>query len=233
MSCPDQFQDEAVNDVQGQAQDGIERTVLSNKPGGRRSDKVVLEKMPERIRDRRMGILLSVLVSVMSLVFLFLWNFDFVAVFQYDIGLDIPDVEMGMTVLDSALESGSAVVLAGIVATTFFALLGFVTPYLSVVTSFIFVLTAIESMYPFEMEVNHLPYMCMGTVEQASGMMVYFLILASISVASVFLVSRSLSASRSFFDRETRMGLKTLLLYNITGDWNVVFRRKVWTRDGD
>lgn len=187
---------------------------------------VILEKTPGRIRDRRMAISLSMIVSVASLVLLFLWNFDFIAVFRLDIGLEIPDVDMGMTILDSARASGNVVVLSGIVFTTVFALAGFLTPLLSIPTSVLFTLTALRSMYPFEMEINNLPFLCMGTVEQASGVLMIYLAFTAASLVAGFLVFRSLSVSRSFFDREAGMIMRTLLSYNVSGNWNVVFRRK-------
>lgn len=199
---------------------GVDSRVTQN-------DIVVLEKTTGRIRDRRIAIFLSVLTSVSTLVLLFLWNFDFIAVFRYNIGLDMPDVEMEMTILDSARESGDAVVFSGIVVTSVFALVGFVTPYLSVLTNVIFTLTALESMFPFKMDVGHLPYLCMGTIEQASGVVVIYLVLTAISVIAVFLATRSYSISRSLLDRETRINPKNLFLNNISRDWNVVSLRRI------
>ena len=186
---------------------------------------VEIRKTPERLRDRRVAIVLSVIASVSSLVMLLLWRMEFT--------LETPimtELESMSFLEIAAVSSYGAWIYILIVLAVVASFFGILSSFVAAYSATIVMVVSVLSCLPFY-ATQSLGLVDLPVVYSVSGLdQIYILVFISFAIDVVGLLAgafaaKSVSIDRRIFDRKT--GVRHLgLMFNVDREWNHVARRQ-------
>ena len=204
--------------------DEVER-IIPQEEFTRGMEFVEIRKTPERLRDRRIAIVLSVITSVSSLLMLFLWRMEFTLETPFMTELE------SMSFLEiAAVSSYGAWIYILIVLAVVASFLGILSSFVAAYSATIVMVVSVLSCLPFY-AIQSFGLVDLPVVYSVSGLdQIYIPVFISFAIDVVGLLAgafaaKSVSIDRRIFDRKT--GVRHLgLMFNVDREWNHVARRQ-------
>ena len=204
--------------------DEVER-IIPQEEFTRGMEFVEIRKTPERLRDRRIAIVLSVITSVSSLLMLFLWRMEFTLETPFMTELE------SMSFLEIAAVSSYGtwiyiLIVLAVVASVFGILSSLVAAYSATIVMVVSVLSCLPFYATQSFGLVDLPvvYSVSGLDQLCIPVFISFAIDVVGLLAGAF-AAKSVSMDRRILDRKT--GVRHLgLMYNVDREWNHVARRQ-------
>ncbi len=186
---------------------------------------VEIRKTPERLRDRKIAVTLSVIASVSSLVMLLLWRMEFTLETPF-----MTEIESFSFLEIAAVSSYGTwiyiLIVLAVVASVFGILSSFVAAYSATIVMVVSVLSCLPFYATQSFGLVDLPvvYSVSGLDQLCIPVLISFAIDVVGLLAGVF-AAKSVSMDRRVFDRKTG-GRHLGLMYNVDREWNHVARRR-------